>query len=294
MANISAKEVQALRERTGVGMMDCKRALVETDGDMEKAVILLREKGIAKADKKASRIAAEGVIAIYQDNGVTVLCEVNAETDFVAKNAKFQAFADNIASVVAKEAPKDVEALMNCKYPGEDLTVEDKRKEMVMVIGENMNVRRFVRLEGNVYTYNHGNGRIGVAVKFDAPADECAKNVCMQVASMNPKYIRESDVPAAVLEQEKEIIKVQIKNDPKNANKPDSIIEKMASGKIGKFFTENCLEDQEYFIDDNMTVWEYIASCTTAKVVEFVRFERGEGMEKREDNFAEEVASMIK
>lgn len=294
MANISAKEVQALRERTGVGMMDCKRALVETDGDMEKAVILLREKGIAKADKKASRIAAEGVIAIYQDNGVTVLCEVNAETDFVAKNAKFQAFADNIASVVAKEAPKDVEALMNCKYPGEDLTVEDKRKEMVMVIGENMNVRRFVRLEGNVYTYNHGNGRIGVAVKFDAPADECAKNVCMQVASMNPKYIRESDVPAAVLEQEKEIIKVQIKNDPKNANKPDSIIEKMASGKIGKFFTENCLEDQEYFIDDNMTVGEYIASSTTAKVVEFVRFERGEGMEKREDNFAEEVASMIK
>lgn len=294
MANITAKEVQALRERTGVGMMDCKRALVETDGDMEKAVVLLREKGMAKADKKASRIAAEGVIAIYQNNGVTVLCEVNAETDFVAKNEKFQTFADNIASVVANENPKDVETLMNCKYPGEDITIEDKRKEMVMVIGENMNVRRFARIEGNVYTYSHGNGRIGVAVKFDAPADECGKNVCMQVASMNPKYVRESDVPAEVLDQEKEIIKVQIKNDPKNASKPDAIIEKMVAGKMGKFYTENCLENQEYFIDDTLTVAKYVASCGDAKIVEFIRFERGEGMEKREDNFAEEVASMMK
>ncbi len=289
MAAISAKEVQALRERTGVGMMDCKRALVQTDGNMEEAVKLLREKGLAAADKKASRIAAEGVIAIYNNDGVAVLCEINSETDFVAKNEKFTTFASAVAELIAKNAPADLDALLAMKY-NDQMTVEEMRKEMILVIGENINIRRFERVEGNVCTYCHGGGKIGVIAKFTEDASAFGKNVCMQIASMSPKYLDRTQVPESEIANEKEILMAQIKNDPKSANKPENIIEKMVNGKIGKYYSENCLLDQEYFIDDSMTVGKYIESQGSARLESYVRFERGEGIQKREDNFAEEVA----
>ncbi len=294
MANISAKEVQALRERTGVGMMKCKEALVEADGDMEKAVVILREKGLAQSEKKASRITAEGTVAIYNQNNIAVLCEVNSETDFVAKNEKFQTFANNVAKVVAEQNPADVDALLTCKYPDSDLTVEDMRKEMVLVIGENIKIRRFARLEGNISSYSHGNGKIGVLAKFTEDASSCGKQVCMQIAAMNPRFMSRDDVPAEVLNQEKEILMVQIKNDPKTANKPDNIIEKMVMGKLGKFYSENCLLDQPYFIDESVTVSKFIESNCNAKLESYIRFERGEGLQKREDDFAAEVAKLAK
>lgn len=294
MANISAKEVQALRERTGVGMMKCKEALVEAEGDMEKAVVILREKGLAQSEKKASRITAEGTVAIYNQNNIAVLCEVNSETDFVAKNEKFQTFANNVAKVVAEQNPADVDALLTCKYPDSDLTVEDMRKEMVLVIGENIKIRRFARLEGNICSYSHGNGKIGVLAKFTEDASSCGKQVCMQIAAMNPRFMSRDDVPAAVLAQEKEILMVQIKNDPKTANKPENIIEKMVMGKLGKFYAENCLLDQPYFIDESVTVAKFIESNCSAKLESYIRFERGEGLQKREDDFAAEVAKLAK
>ena len=294
MANISAKEVQALRERTGVGMMKCKEALVEADGDMEKAVVILREKGLAQSEKKASRITAEGTVAIYNQDNIAVLCEVNSETDFVAKNEKFQTFANNVAKVVAEQNPADVDALLTCKYPDSDLTVEDMRKEMVLVIGENIKIRRFARLEGNISSYSHGNGKIGVLAKFTEDASSCGKQVCMQIAAMNPRFMSKDDVPAEVLNQEKEILMVQIKNDPKTANKPDNIIEKMVMGKLGKFYSENCLLDQPYFIDESVTVSKFIESNCNAKLESYIRFERGEGLQKREDDFAAEVAKLAK
>ena len=296
MANISAKQVQALREKTGVGMMKCKEALVKTDGDMEQAIKLLREQGLAAAVKKASRIAAEGAVAVYNKDGVAALAEINSETDFVAKNEKFLAFANNVAAIVANEAPADMDALLACKYVDSELTVEDMRKEMILVIGENINIRRFERVEGSVYTYNHGNGKIGVIVKFNEDVDPVVgKNVCMQVASMSPRFIGKSDVPESELDNEREIVSVQLKNDPKNANKPENIFAKMVEGKLGKFYSANCLEEQEFILDSSLTVGKFIsASKPTAKVEYFVRFERGEGIQKREDNFAEEVAKMSK
>lgn len=289
---ISAKQVNELRQRTGVGLMKCKEALVETDGDMEAAVTLLREQGLAAADKKASRVAAEGAIALYNDDNVAAMVEVNSETDFVAKNEKFVTFANTIAEIVAKENPADVEALLACAYPGFDGNVEEKRREMISVIGENMNVRRFVRMEGACTTYNHGNGKIGVIVKFTEPA-ECGKNVAMQVASMTPKYLDRTQVPAEEVEHETEIIVAQIKNDPKNAKKPENIIkEKMVPGKLEKFYAGICLVDQEYFLEDGVSVGKYVESQGSARIVEFARFERGEGMQKREDDFAAEVAKM--
>lgn len=294
MATISAKEVQALRERTGVGMMKCKEALVATDGDMEKAVVLLREQGLAAADKKASRIAAEGVVAVYSSNNVAVLCEVNSETDFVAKNEKFQVFAENVSKVIAEQNPSDVDALLNCQYPDSPMTVEEMRKEMILVIGENIQIRRFARLEGNVASYNHGNGKIGVIACFTDDASNVGKQVCMQVAAMNPRFMSRDDVPADVLEQEKEILMVQIKNDPKTANKPEAIIEKMVGGKLGKFYAENCLLDQEFIMDNSISVGKFIESNGCAKLVSYIRFERGEGLQKREDDFASEVAKMVK
>lgn len=294
MAVISAKQVNELRQRTGVGMMKCKDALVKTDGDMEAAVTLLREQGLAAADKKASRIAAEGAIAIATVGDVTAMVEVNAETDFVAKNDKFVTFANTIAEIAAKENPADLDTLMNMEYPGFGGTVEDKRKDMILVIGENINVRRFARLEGACSSYIHDKGRIGVVVKFTEPAS-CGKFVAMQVASMAPKYLDRTQVPAEDVEKETEIIIAQIKNDPKNANKPENIIkERMVPGKLEKFYAANCLVDQEYFIDDSKTVGKFVASEGSARIVDFVRFERGEGIQKREDNFAAEVASMIK
>lgn len=294
MADISAKQVNELRQRTGVGMMKCKDALVKTNGDMKAAVTLLREQGLAAADKKANRIAAEGAIAIATVGDVTAMVEVNAETDFVAKNEKFVTFANTIAEIAAKENPADLEALMAMEYPGFGGTVEDKRKDMILVIGENINVRRFARMEGACSSYIHDKGRIGVIVKFTEPAS-CGKFVAMQVASMAPKYLDRTQVPAKDVEKETEIIIAQIKNDPKNANKPENIIkEKMVPGKLEKFYAANCLVDQEYFIDDSKTVGKFVASEGSARIVDFVRFERGEGIQKREDNFAAEVASMIK
>ena len=297
MANITAKEVQALRERTGVGMMKCKEALIATDGDMEKAVTFLREKGLAVAAKKASRIAAEGIIALYCDEKVGVIVEVNSETDFVAKNPTFKSFADGIAKVIAENNPADVNALLEMKFPESDLTVEDMRKEKVLVIGENINIRRFAREEGATFCYSHGGGRIGVLVKFDGKGtgdfDANAKNVCMQIAAMSPTYLSKESVPADIIENEKEILLAQIKNDPKQANKPQQVIEKMITGKLSKFYSENVLLEQAFFFDETVNVGKALAQ-SGLNLVSFTRFEKGEGLQKREDNFAAEVAAMAK
>ena len=297
MANISAKDVQALRERTGVGMMKCKEALIATEGDMEKAVTFLREQGLAVAAKKASRIAAEGIISLYCENDVGVLVEVNSETDFVAKNPTFKEFADGIAKVIAENNPADVEALLGMKFPGTELTVEEMRKEKVLVIGENLNIRRFVREEGATYCYSHGGGRIGVLVKFDSKGngdfDVDAKNVCMQIAAMTPAYMKKEDVPSEILDNEKEILLAQIKNDPKQANKPQQVIDKMINGKLSKYYTENVLLEQAFFFDETITVGKALEK-SGMNIVSYTRFEKGEGLQKKEDNFAAEVAAMAK
>ena len=304
----TAKDVVALREKTGVGMMDCKKALTETDGDMEKAIDILREKGLAAAAKKSSRIAAEGLVYAYVDDAkkVGVVVEVNSETDFVAKNADFQAFVKTVAEVVADKAPADVAALLEMPFPGAG-TVAEVLREKVLVIGENLSIRRFVRYEGDCVAYIHGGGRIGVLVRFEADAAasgsealvECGKDVAMQIAAMNATYLDKSCVPAEDIEKEKEILIAQIKNDPKNASKPEAIIHKMVEGRIGKFYENNCLMQQAFVKDGSMNVEQYIASKAkeaggTMKLVEYARFEKGEGLQKREDDFAAEVASMVK
>ena len=305
----TAKDVQALREKTGVGMMECKTALTAADGDMDKAVDLLREKGLAAAAKKATRIAAEGAVYAYVDDAkkVGVAVEVNAETDFAAKSDKFQEFVHTVAAVIADKNPADVEALMELPYGDADTTVAEVLREHVLVIGENLSVRRFVRYEGDVVAYVHGGGRIGVLVKFDADAavsgtdvlKECGKDVAMQIAALNAPYLSEETVPAADIAHEKEITVAQIQADPKNASKPENIIQKMVDGRMHKFFKENCLIDQEFVKDSSMTVGQYVdAEAKKAggamKLVAYTRFEKGEGLQKREDNFAEEVAAMAK
>ncbi len=305
----TAKDVQALREKTGVGMMECKKALTAADGDMDKAVDLLREKGLAAAAKKATRIAAEGAVYAYVDDAkkVGVAVEVNAETDFAAKSDKFQEFVHTVAAVIADKNPADVEALMELPYGDAGTTVAEALREHVLVIGENLSVRRFVRYEGDVVAYVHGGGRIGVLVKFDADAavsgtdvlKECGKDVAMQIAALNAPYLSEETVPAADIAHEKEITVAQIQADPKNASKPENIIEKMVDGRMHKFFKENCLIDQEFVKDSSMTVGQYVdAEAKKAggamKLVAYTRFEKGEGLQKREDNFAEEVAAMAK
>ncbi len=305
----TAKDVQALREKTGVGMMECKKALTAADGDMDKAVDLLREKGLAAAAKKATRIAAEGAVYAYVDDAkkVGVAVEVNAETDFAAKSDKFQEFVHTVAAVIADKNPADVEALMELPYGDAGTTVAEALREHVLVIGENLSVRRFVRYEGDVVAYVHGGGRIGVLVKFDADAaasgtdalKECGKDVAMQIAALNAPYLSEETVPAADIAHEKEITIAQIQADPKNASKPENIIQKMVDGRMHKFFKENCLIDQEFVKDSSMTVGQYVdAEAKKAggamKLVAYTRFEKGEGLQKREDNFAEEVAAMAK
>lgn len=294
MAAITAQIVKELRESTGCGMMDCKKALVECDGDMEKAAEYLREKGLAKAAKKASRIAAEGTVKLYVEGNVGVIVEVNAETDFVAKNADFQSFVENVAKVIAKCAPADVEALLTLPYP-EGGTVGDALTNKIAVIGENMTIRRFERMEGTIATYNHDNGRIGVMVVLDAENNDAVaqmgKNICMHIAMYAPKYIKEADVPSDVVEHEKEVLKVQAVNE----GKPEAIAEKMVQGRIRKFFGEVCLYNQAYIMDEDITVAKYMEDTVKgASVVRFARYEKGEGIEKREDNFAEEIASMLK
>ena len=295
----SAKDVKELREMTGCGMMDCKKALVETDGDMDKAVEYLREKGLATAAKKAGRIAAEGIVKAYVNGNVGVLVEVNSETDFVAKNDEFQEFVSNVAKTIADANPADVEALKATAF--EDTTIGDLLTAKIAKIGENLNIRRFARIEttGAVVEYIHAAGKIGVLVEADAENNdatkECLKNVAMQVAALNPKYLSSDDVPEDYKEHEKKILIEQLKNDPKNASKPDNIIEKMITGRLAKELKEVCLMEQEYVKAENKeTVAKYVQNVGGITLKQFVRFETGEGLEKREDDFAAEVASMIK
>ncbi|PKM73208.1 MAG: elongation factor Ts [Firmicutes bacterium HGW-Firmicutes-16] len=304
----SAQDVKNLREMTGVGMMDCKKALTEADGDIDKACDWLREKGLAAAQKKAGRIAAEGVAYADVFDGIGVVVEVNAETDFVAKNDLFNEFVKNVALVVAKENPADLTALFACKYPGTELTVEQMQSEKVLVIGENIKVRRYVRYETGVCVpYVHMGGRIGVIINMDVPAgneskDEViglGKDLAMQIAAMNPAYRDKSDVDQSVLDKEKEILMIQAKEDPKNASKPEAIIEKMVVGRVSKFYEENCLLQQAYVKGDKITVEQHIAEISKAigakiTITGFTRFEKGEGIEKKQDDFAAEIASLVK
>ncbi len=300
----TAKDVQALREKTGCGMMDCKKALTECDGNMDAAVDYLREKGLASQAKKASRIAAEGTVAVATANGASAVVEINSETDFVASNDEFKAFAAKVAEVVAKANPADVDALLASKDEETGKTVDELKQDVFLKFRENMQIRRFVRYEGAVATYVHMGGKIGVMVKFDTNVADKAefatmgKNVAMQVAAMNPSYLDEASVPAEVLEKEKSIMVAQMKEDPKMANKPEQVLAKIVEGKMGKYFKENCLVEQTFIMDD-LAVGKYIANTAKElggeiKAVEFVRFEKGEGIEKRVDDFAAEVAGMVK
>lgn len=300
----TAQDVKKLREITSCGMMDCKKALTETDGDMDKAVEYLREKGLATAAKKAGRIAAEGIVKSYINGNVGVVVEVNSETDFVAKNAEFQDFVADVAKTVADTNPADVEELKAAKCG--DSTIGDMLTEKIAKIGENMNIRRFARVEtdGVVTDYIHAAGKIGVLVEAEAPdseeVHECLRNLAMQIAALNPKYLSSEDVSEEYKEHEKEILIAQLKNDPKNASKPDNIIEKMITGRLAKELKEICLLEQEYVKAENKeTVAKYVEAVgknigADIKIKSFVRFETGEGLEKKEDNFADEVASMIK
>lgn len=302
MAGFTAKDVKELRDRTGVGMMDCKKALVAADGDMDKAIEVLREKGLAVAAKKAGRIAAEGMVTaiVDREKKVGVLLEVNAETDFVAKNEKFRNFVDGVARTILDQNPADVDELMNMKYDGTDETVDAALKELILVIGENMKIRRFARLEGDCVSYVHGGGKIGVLVKFDTDLagtegfEECGKDVAMQIAAAAAQYLNKEDVPEEVVAKEKEILTAQAMNE----GKPQNIAEKMVVGRIHKFYKEVCLSEQPFIKDDKISVGKYVEDCAkklggTIKMVSFVRFEKGEGLEKREDNFADEVSNMI-
>ena len=298
----TAKDVKDLREITGCGMMDCKKALTETDGDKDKAVEILREKGLATAAKKSGRIASEGIVKSYIDGNVGVVVEVNSETDFVAKNADFQNFVADVAKTVAEKNPADVDALKTAECNG--TTIGDMLTEKIAKIGENMNIRRFARIEstGVVVDYIHAAGKIGVLVEADAPANdevkEALRNVAMQVAALNPKYLSSDDVPAEYKEHEKEILIAQLKNDPKNASKPDAIIEKMITGRLAKELKEVCLLEQLYVKAENKeSVAQYLDAVskkvgTAITLKSFVRFATGEGLEKKEDDFAAEVAAM--
>lgn len=302
---ITAADVKNLREMTGVGMMDCKKALAETNGDIDKAVEWLREKGMAASAKKASRIAAEGMAYAAVVDGMGIVVEVNAETDFVGKNEKFVEFVKGVAETIAKENPADLEALMDCKYAGTDLTVTQQQQEMVLVIGENIKVRRFARYaDGVSVPYVHAGGKIGVLVNFktDLSAEKVesvGKDVAMQIAALNPRFWDKSQVSQDVLDEEQKILVAQMANDPKMASKPDAVKEKIAAGKMNKFYEENCLLQQEFVKDGSMSVEQYIASSAkaTGGSIEFVtavRFEKGEGIEKKQENFAEEIASLVK
>ena len=302
----TAQDVKNLREMTGVGMMDCKKALTAADGDVDKAIEWLREKGLAAAQKKAGRIAAEGMAYAAIIDGVGVVVEVNAETDFVAKNEKFVDYVKGVAAVVAKEAPADLDALLAAPF-GNGKTVVEQQQEMVLVIGENINVRRFARYNTGVNVpYIHAGGKIGVMVNMEVEnvADEAAltelgKDIAMQIAAMNPSFLDKSQVDASTLDKEKEILTAQAKQDPKNANKPDAIIEKMVMGRIGKYYEENCLMQQAFVKENKISVEKHVAEVAKQlggkiTVKAFTRFEKGEGIEKKEENLAAEIASMIK
>lgn len=303
----TAKDVATLRERTNCGMMDCKKALTASDGDMDKAIEFLREKGLAAAIKKAGRIAAEGVVLSVVDEAkkVGAVIEVNAETDFVAKNDTFNEFVATCANIVLEQNPVDVDALLAC-VGTDGLTVEQMVQEKVLTIGENIKIRRFVRLEGDLVSYVHGGGKIGVLVQFATDLagkpefKAYAKDVAMQIAAINPLYLNKESVPAEDVAKEREILVAQAQQDPKNAGKPAQVLEKMVEGRLNKkFYQDSCLLEQPFVKDGNITVSQYTQN--TAKelggkieVVSFIRFEKGEGIEKKQDNFADEVASMSK
>ena len=289
---ITADLVKQLRDKTGAGMMDCKKVLTETDGDMEKAAELLRERGIAKAAKKSDRIAAEGLVAAYvsDDKKVGSVVEVNAETDFVAKNEEFRSFVADVAKQVAEKNPADVEELLSQKYLDTDQTVQEVLTNKIATIGENMSIRRFTRFEseGLVESYIHGDGKIGVLVNFKSGDETLAKDVCMQVAAARPEFLNREAVPEDRIQKEMEILKAQAMNE----GKPAEIAEKMVQGRIGKFYGEICLLDQEFVKDPSIKVGDLIKS-KGAEIVDYVRVEKGEGLEKREENFAEEVMKQL-
>lgn len=302
MAKASIAEIKDLMKATGVGMMDCKKALEEADGDTEKAVTILREKGLATQAKKSGRVAAEGIVTSVVEDNVGAVVEVNIETDFAANNEEFKAFVAAVAKTVIEKNPADVDALKATVISGGDKTVEETLQDLFIKIRENMVIRRFQRFEGTLVPYVHGGGSIGVMVKLDTDlaADkvfEVGKDCALQVAAMNPAYLDEASVPASVLENEKNIIMAQMAEDPKMASKPEQVKAKIAEGKVGKYYSENCLLDQAFVKDDKMTVKQYVENAAktlggSIKVVDYVRFERGEGVEKKVDNFAEEVANM--
>ncbi len=290
---ITASQVKELREKTGAGMMDCKKVLTETNGDEEKAIELLRERGIAKAAKKSDRIAAEGLVETYisEDGKVGVVVEVNAETDFVAKNEEFRNFVADVAKQVAKENPADVEALLEQKSIAEpEKTVREVLTNKIATIGENMSIRRFVRFETNnlLESYIHGDGKIAVLVEMENGTPELAKDVCMQIAAARPEFLDRASVPADRLAKEMEILKAQAMNE----GKPAEIAEKVVQGRINKFYSEVCLVEQEFVKDSDIKVGKLVES-KGAKIVRFARFEKGEGLEKKQENFAEEVAKQI-
>ncbi len=303
---ITASQVAELRKKTGCGMMECKKALVEADGNMDEAVKVLRERGLAVAAKKADRIAADGIVDIMTIDNCTAMIEVNSETDFVAKNESFKAFVKTLLETIIASKPADVDALMAAKYLDTDLTVEAKMQEMIFTIGEKLSIRRFAIINGVTSSYIHGMGSIGVVISYDAD-DVCinnpgfadfAKNIALQAAAYPVSYLDKDSVPASVIEEEKAILLTQISNDPANAKKPDAIKEKMVLGRIGKFYDSNCLMEQAYVKDDSMKVKAYVDA--TAKefggkivVTGFTRYEKGEGIQKREENFAEEINKMV-
>lgn len=297
----TAKDVKDLRERTGCGMMDCKKALTEADGNMDKAIELLREKGLAAAAKKAGRIAAEGLVVSIVKDKVGVVLEVNAETDFVAKNESFVEFVNNVALTVLENNPADVEELEALTCANTDMTVAEALRDKILTIGENMKIRRFERLEGDLIAYVHGGGRIGVMVKFDTDVagkdgfDAFGKDIAMQIAAATPQFLNKGEVSQETLDKEKEILLAQALNEGKPAN----IAEKMVMGRLAKYYKEFCLLDQAFIKDPDISVEKYAQNTASEmggkiEICQFVRFEKGEGLEKREDNFADEVASMTK
>ena len=299
----TAKDVAELRKQTGCGMMDCKKALVESDGDFEAAVKYLREKGMAATAKKADRIAAEGIVDIMTIDNITAIVEVNSETDFVAKNATFQEFVKDILKTIIANKPANVDELLASNYVAGG-TVSEALAEQIYKIGEKISIRRFQVVEGVVSTYIHGMGATGVIVSFETDlADkdlfkECAKNVALQTAAMDVKYLDKDSVPASVLAEEEAILISQMKEDPKMANKPEAVLANIVKGRIGKFYENNCLLEQAYVKDDSMSVAKYVASVAkelggSIKVTGYVRFDKGAGLEKREEDFAAEIAKMV-
>ena len=290
---ISAEQVKKLRERTGAGMMDCKKVLTETNGDEEKAIELLRERGIAKAAKKSDRIAAEGLVTTYvtEDHKIGAVVEVNAETDFVAKNEEFRTFVKDVAKQIVNKAPATVEELLAQKSEAEpDKTVQEVLTNKIATIGENMSIRRFERFEGTglVESYIHGDGKIGVLVEMEGGDSTLAKDICLQIAAARPEFLSREDVPEDRVAHEMQILKAQAVNE----GKPEAVAEKIVQGRIGKFYGEICLIEQEFVKDPSQKVGKLVES-KGAKILRFVRFEKGEGLQKREENFAEEVAKQI-